>query len=79
MKTRRKRMTPNQRFGRGSTCRFSVSLSGACHAHRRARYGRMMTGRYDPRDLTTDGAMDDEKLDMILDALDRVNEDRPAL
>jgi len=35
----------------------------------------MMTGRYDLSDLTTYGAMDDEELDMILDALDRANEE----
>jgi len=35
----------------------------------------MMTGRYDPSDLTTYGAMDDEELDMILDALDRAGEE----
>jgi hypothetical protein len=35
----------------------------------------MMTGRYDASDLTTYGAMEDEELDMILDALDRANEE----
>ena len=34
-----------------------------------------MSGRYDPSDLTTYGAMDDEELDMILNALDRTTED----
>lgn len=34
-----------------------------------------MTAQYDPRDLTTYGAMDDEELDMILDAPDRADED----
>ena len=34
-----------------------------------------MPGRYDPSDLHTYGAMDDEELDMILDALDRATEE----
>jgi hypothetical protein len=51
---------------------------GDCHPACPAGYGRTMTGRYDPSDLTTYGAMDDQELDMILDALDRATEDEAA-
>ena len=54
---------------------WSWAPSGGCQPVHSIEYGQIMSGRYDPSDLTTYGAMDDEELDMILDALDRANED----